>query len=275
VHRERAYAKVNLVLRVGPPGEGGLHQVCSLFASIDLADEVELHESPDGADSVICPSVPGENLAARALAAFREITAAELPPLAITIHKRIPVAAGLGGGSADAAAVLRAANEMAGRPLGGEDLVQLAAPLGSDVPSQIEPAHAIVTGKGEGVERVELPQLPLLLVPDEQGLATGEVFAELDRLGATRTVLDPAPLRRLAAAPAEELAARLENDLEPAALSLRPKLADTLERLREAGALGVRVTGSGPTCFGVFEDLGAAQRAWGHIPGSIVATVRQ
>jgi 4-diphosphocytidyl-2-C-methyl-D-erythritol kinase len=260
---------------VGPPGEGGLHQVCSLFASIDLADEVELHESPDGADSVICPSVPGENLAARALAAFREITAAELPPLAITIHKRIPVAAGLGGGSADAAAVLRAANEMAGRPLGGEDLVQLAAPLGSDVPSQIEPAHAIVTGKGEGVERVELPQLPLLLVPDEEGLATGEVFAELDRLGATRTVLDPAPLRRLAAAPAEELAARLENDLEPAALSLRPKLADTLERLREAGALGVRVTGSGPTCFGVFEDLGAAQRAWGHIPGSIVATVRQ
>jgi 4-diphosphocytidyl-2-C-methyl-D-erythritol kinase len=269
--RERAYAKVNLVLQVGRLAANGLHELCSLFVSIDLADEVELEERESGEDRVICPSVPGENLAALALARFRQATGDALPTVELRIHKAIPIAAGLGGGSADAAAALRAANELAGRPLDAEELVRLAAPLGSDVPSQIDPGHALVTGTGERVERVELPQLALVLVPQREGLETVSVYAELDRLGGGRRELDPAPLRELATAPVERIAAGMENDLQPAALSLRPDLAPVLDELRAAGALGAQISGSGPTCFGVFADLGAAQLACSRMDDALVA----
>jgi 4-diphosphocytidyl-2-C-methyl-D-erythritol kinase len=271
--REHAYAKVNLVLHVGPTAPNGLHEVCSLFASIDLADEIEVVERDSGPDRVVCPGVEGENLAARALELFREKVPG-LPPLEVTIHKLIPVAAGLGGGSADAAAVLRAANELAGAPLGGDTLMALAARLGSDVPSQVDPGHAIVTGTGDRVEPVELAQLAVVLVPQREGLGSGEVFAELDRLGGGRAELDPEPLHDLNGAPPEQLAAAMENDLQPAALSLRPELEAVLERLREAGARGVQVSGSGPTCFGLFAEFGDAQLARSHIEGSQVAVVR-
>src|SRR4051794_15438503 len=104
---ETAPAKVNLVLRVGPRRPDGLHDICSLFASLDLADEVTVEEA--SADEVACPGVDGPNLAHAAIEAFRDAVAPDLPPLRVTIGKRIPIAAGLGGGSADAAAVLRAA----------------------------------------------------------------------------------------------------------------------------------------------------------------------
>ncbi len=159
---ERAHAKVNLVLRVGAPREDGLHPLCSLFAALELADEVRVEpradgegEEPGGAaggrgDLVVCPGVEGDNLAAAAAAAFRAAAPeAGLPPLRIEIVKRIPVAAGLAGGSADAAAVLRAANWLAGSPLSADDLRAVAAGLGSDVPSQVAPAHAIVGCVGE------------------------------------------------------------------------------------------------------------------------------
>src|SRR5262245_6026576 len=113
--QERARAKLNLVLHVGHPRADGLHPLCSLFASIDLADDVVVAPTGLGADSVECPGVEGPNLAMAALSAFRNSAGAALPPLAVRISKRIPVAAGLGGGSADAAAVLRAANALAGQ----------------------------------------------------------------------------------------------------------------------------------------------------------------
>ena len=247
---ERAPAKVNLLLHVGPRRGDGLHELCSLFAAIDLADAITIEEA--AADEVVCEGVPGPNLALAAAERFREIAAPALPPLRVTIDKRIPVAAGLGGGSADAAAVLRAANELAGRPLDASGLRALGAGVGADVPSQIEPRHALVTGAGEAVEPVELPPMTLLLVPDEDGLATAEVYARADELGSTRPNLDPDEVRELAARPLVELAALLENDLEPAAVSLRPELTGRMEALRQAGALSARVTGSGPTVFGVF-----------------------
>ena len=272
--RERAYAKVNLVLHVGRRAANGLHELCSLFASVDLADELEVTALGSGEDRVVCPSVPGENLAGRALAAFRKASSAELPPVQVVIHKRIPVAAGLGGGSADAAATLRAANELAGRPLDSRELAEVAAGLGSDVPSQVDPRHAVVSGTGERVEPVALPPLVLVLAPQAEGLATGEVYAELDRRGGTRPSLDPEALRRLAAAPATELAAGVENDLQPAALSLRPELRGVLDQLMGGGALAAQVAGSGPSCFGLFGELGDAQRACSRLDGSLVAGLR-
>lgn len=279
IAEEEAPAKVNLVLHVGPPREDGLHSLCSLFASLDLADLVTV-EAVGSVDTVICPGVEGDNLAARALGAFRAAApGASLPPLRVTIAKRIPVAAGMAGGSADAAAVLRAANTLSGEPLDIEGLRRVGAGLGSDVPSQIEPRSALVTGTGEGVEPVRLPSLSLVVIAQEHGLSTPAVYAELDRLRSAgelgpRASLSPAPLRALAAGSIDELAAGIENDLEAPALSLRPELDRPLESLRDAGALGVRITGSGPTAFGIFRDLGCAAAAARTIPGALVASTR-
>jgi 4-diphosphocytidyl-2-C-methyl-D-erythritol kinase len=264
VIRERAPAKVNLVLHVGRPRHDGMHELCSLFASIDLADEVTVEEHDQ--DEVVCAEVPESNIALAAVRVFREQAAPQLPPLLVTIEKRIPVAAGLGGGSADAAAVLRAANELAGRPVSADALRELGMRIGADVPSQVEPRHALVTGAGEHVEPLDLPPMTLLLVPDEAGLSTAEVYRQADALGTTRERLDPDHVRELAARPLFELAAVLENDLEGAAVSLRPDLAEGMDALREAGALTARVTGSGPTVFGVFHageapDVAGAIRA--------------
>jgi 4-diphosphocytidyl-2-C-methyl-D-erythritol kinase len=274
VLRERAYVKLKLVLHVGLPREDGLHPICSLMASIDLADELSAIPRESGADRVDSPGVPGENLVTRALAAFRARAGVELPPLELRVDKRIPVAAGLGGGSADAAAALRIANELTGRPLGHEELLRLAADLGSDVPSQIEPRHALVHGVGERVEALVLPRMAVVLIPDADGLSTAAVYAELDRLGGWRTELHPDALRRLAGSHPIELAAALENDLQRAALSLRPDLEERLEALRAAGALGAAVSGSGPTCFGLFTDTGASDEAAASIPGALVSELR-
>jgi len=285
---ERAHAKVNLVLRVGPPHADGLHPLCSLFVALELADEVTVGLGAASTDEVLCPGVEGDNLAACAIAAFRAAAPdVPLPPLRIEIQKRIPIAAGLAGGSADAAAVLRAANALAGAPLSPDQLREIAADLGSDVPSQVEPAHAIVSGVGERVERVDLPPMTLVLVPQDEGLSTAAVYGELDRLrddaaGSPSLAVGPAdagppdrlasdPLRRLAAGPLEQIAAGLANDLQPAALSLRPELAEPIATLRDAGALAAQVSGSGPTTFGLFADRVAAERAAATIDGQRAA----
>jgi 4-diphosphocytidyl-2-C-methyl-D-erythritol kinase len=274
VFHERAYAKLNLVLHVGRPRVDGMHPLCSLFASIDLADDVTAEPTPDGADSVECPGVAGPNLALAAVAAVRNRLGGAVPPIRLRIAKRIPVAAGLGGGSADAAAVLRIANRIAGERLAATELRELAAALGSDVPSQLEPGHALVQGTGELLERMQLPPLAVVLLPAREGLSTGAVYAELDRTGGGRDRLDPEPLRRLATAAPAELAAALENDLQPAALTLRPELDETLARIRAAGALGTALSGSGPTCFGLFEERPAAERAAATFPGALVSELR-
>ena len=274
---EPAYAKVNLVLRVGPRLPGGLHTVCSIFASLALADLVTVREA--AGDSVRCPGVEGPNLASDAVLAFRS-EVPDLPPLAVTIEKRVPVAAGLGGGSADAAAVLRAANRLTGAPLSPGALRAIAAPLGSDVPSQVAPRHALVSGVGERVEAIDLPSMALALLAAEGGLATGTVFDELDRLR-TRDRWQPEPerlepdsLRALARGSIAALATGLENDLEAAAMSLRPELAEAVASLIRAGALGAQVTGSGPTVFGIFPDLETAAAATAGLPGAIVTETR-
>ena len=131
VLHERAYAKLNLVLHVGPPGDDGMHPLCSLFASIDLADYLVGGPSDRAEDTVECAGVEQPNLGVAAIAAFRERVRGELPAVHVRIDKRIPVAAGLAGGSADAAATLRAANRLAGEPVGGDALRRIATTLGS------------------------------------------------------------------------------------------------------------------------------------------------
>jgi 4-diphosphocytidyl-2-C-methyl-D-erythritol kinase len=257
-----APAKLNLCLYLGPRREDGLHELCSLFEPLTLADPIQIDErAPGELDEVVCPDVDGENLAARALVALREHGWGS-PPLRVEIEKRIPVAAGLGGGSADAAAVLRLARGEV------DDLAALAAEIGADVPSQLEPALALVGGAGERVERLPEPAPhAVVLLPGGGGLSTAEVFAEADRLGLGRGVGEleelASRLRVAAGAGASPLAFAelLVNDLEPAARSLRPAIGEALAALREAGAPLVLLTGSGPTAFGLFEDLAAARAA--------------
>ena len=267
---EPAFAKLNLILHVGAPRADGLHPLCSIFASLDLADAVEVEVARSGPDSVDCPGVHGPNLAEAALLAFRR-RVPSLPPLRVTIDKRIPVAAGLGGGSADAAAVLRCANRLCEQPLSSDALHEIAARLGSDVPSQVEPGHALVQGVGEIVEPVDLPRLGIVLAPQLEGLSTAEVYAQLDRMTAWRERLDPQPLRDFVRRPDPSA---LENDLQPAALALRPELAAGLAALRDLGALGTLMSGSGPTCFGLFADHEQAGHAALQFEGAIATELR-
>jgi 4-diphosphocytidyl-2-C-methyl-D-erythritol kinase len=254
-----APAKLNLCLFLGPRREDGLHELCSLFEPLTLADSIEVAEAEG--DEVVCAGVEGENLAARALAALRDAGWGG-PSLRIKIEKRIPVAAGLGGGSADAAAILRLAGDRI------EHLDAIAAELGADVPSQLVPALSLVRGAGEWVERLPDPAPhAVLLLPGGGGLSTAEVFAEADRLGLGRNAaaLDSlaAHLHEAAGAGASPLdyAQLLANDLEPAARSLRPEIGEALDALRAAGAPVALLTGSGPTAFGLFPTLAGAKSA--------------
>jgi 4-diphosphocytidyl-2-C-methyl-D-erythritol kinase len=257
----RAPAKLNLCLYLGPGREDGLHELRSIFCPLMLADRIQV--GSDERDEVVCEGVDGPNLAAEALTALRE-RGWRSPPLRIEIEKRIPVAAGLGGGSADAAAVLR----LADGDVNGVD--EVAARIGADVTSQLRPAFALVGGAGERVEPLPEPgEFAVVLIPFDEGLRAGEVYAEADRLGLGRSAPDldgiEARIRAAAVAGASplEYADLLRNDLQAAAVSLRPEIGDALEALAGAGAPVTFVAGSGPTVAGLFEHIVAADRAAG------------
>jgi 4-diphosphocytidyl-2-C-methyl-D-erythritol kinase len=260
--RALAPAKVNLSLFLGGTREDGRHRLVTLFESLSLADELAL-ELGDGVDEVVCPGVEGENLAARALAGLRE-RGWDAPPVRVRIAKHIPVAAGMAGGSADAAATLRLAMALApGRP---EEVDALAAELGADVPGQLLPGLSVGTGAGELIEHFEpLPGHAFVVLPSPFQLSTPDVFREADRLGLPRS---DAELERLYGALVSALAPDprlpeelLVNDLEPAAVSLCPWCAEALDALRGAGAEHAMVSGSGPTVVGIWWGQGAAGRA--------------
>lgn len=252
----RAPGKVNLCLFLGPVREDGRHELVTLFESVSVADEVAVATLGRGSfDEVVCPGVDGPNLAERALAGLRE-RGWDAPPVRVTIEKQIPVAGGMGGGSADAAAVLRMAPTFSAVAAGVAE--EVAASLGADVPSQLVPGVAIGTGAGEAVHRFSEPIAPhaFAVVPLGFELSTAEVYREADRLGLPRDAGELASrhreLRRALDAGAELPAKLLVNELEPAALSLAPEIGRALEAVREARAAHAMVSGSGPTVFGVW-----------------------
>jgi 4-diphosphocytidyl-2-C-methyl-D-erythritol kinase len=253
---ERAPGKVNLSLFVGAPRADGLHPLVSVVQAVTLADELTME--PGERDEVVCPGVDGPNLAATALAAFRARTGWDGPPQRITIAKRIPVAAGMGGGSADAAAALRlAAHAAGGAP--AALLHELAVALGADVPSQLEPGRVLMSGAGEHVEPLPRPApFGLVIVPSAATLSTPEVYRAFDRLGGARS---PAELERAAAAARAGEPPPPVNDLEPAARALCPAIDPVLADVRAAGARAAMVSGSGPTVFGLFDTPAAARVA--------------
>ena len=254
-----APAKLNLCLYVGPRREDGLHEIRSLFEPLELADELQITEAVE--DEVIIEGIDGPDLAATARVALRE-HGWDGPPLRIEVSKRVPVAAGLGGGSADAAAVLRLARGQV------EGLRSVAAGIGADVPSQLQPRPCLVAGAGEVIEPAPAPgDHGVVLIPQPKGLSTGEVYAEADRQGIARGDAELEAIRRRLRDAVDEggspLAYRehLVNDLQPAAISLRPEIEEALGALEGAGAAHAMVTGSGPTVFGLYESVDEAGHA--------------
>jgi 4-diphosphocytidyl-2-C-methyl-D-erythritol kinase len=266
-----APAKLNLCLYLGQLRDDGRHELRSIFEPLALADRIEVTEAE--LDQVVSLDIEGENLAETALKALRA-QGWKGAPLQVEIDKVIPVAAGLGGGSADAAAVLRlAVGEVDG-------IEEIAAKLGADVPSQLAPRPLLVAGAGERFEPIPVPAAHgVVLIPSAEGLETAAVYTEADRLASARGAgeLDQieAKLRQATAGGASPLdyPELLVNDLQTAALSLRPQIGEALEALRGAGAKVAMVTGSGPTAFGLFEDAAAAERATGALHQSFPAAI--
>jgi 4-diphosphocytidyl-2-C-methyl-D-erythritol kinase len=291
VHRALAPAKVNLGLFLGASRpHDGKHELVTVMLSISLADELTLEpraDPGDGGDEVLCPGLdgpPSENLALRALQAFRRVTGWEAPPQRLVIEKRIPVAAGLGGGSADAAGALRLAAHASG--LGDQELLlQIATTLGADVPAQITPGCWLATGAGEELRALPDPgdSLAFLILPYGEGLSTGAVYEEADRLAIPRTAEALQSARAMVEAAWEGPGARdaargasgarepaggasgareaahpvlteelLHNDLQQPAVLLCPGILDRLTRARASQSDLTVISGSGPTVIGVF-----------------------
>jgi 4-diphosphocytidyl-2-C-methyl-D-erythritol kinase len=281
--KETAPAKVNLCLFLGGVRADGRHELVTLFESVSLADELELTVLDEGLDEVRCPGVEGPNLVSAALAALRDAGWAG-PPVRIEIDKRIPVAAGLGGGSADAAAALRLASAVQDVPDGV--LERIARGLGADVPGQLRPGLSLGTGAGEELEPLEpLADHAFVIVPQPFPLATAEVYREADRLGLPRSQDELAGCRRAVAAavaPGAALPDRIVvSDLQRATLSLAPDVAQALDDVRAAGADQALVCGSGPTVMGVYWGEQARPRAehglkrlTGKDPRAVFATPR-
>ncbi len=267
--RVRVPAKINLHLGVGPLRPDGYHELNTVYHAISLFDELTarpgdtLTLTMEGEGAGELP-LDESNLAIRAVHALAEH--ARVPAHArLHLRKQIPLAGGLAGGSADAAAALVACDTLWGTGLSRDDLAAVAAGIGSDVPFLIYGGTVLGTGHGEAVS-------PILARPHswhwvvaiaESGLSTPEVYRELDRL--RDTAWSPTPLGNadqlmtaLRQRDPRVLGAALANDLQPAALSLRPALADVLKAGYAAGALAGIVSGSGPTCVFLARDAGHA-----------------
>lgn len=266
---QTAPAKLNLCLYLGPRRPDGYHELASIFEPLSLHDTLTV--TPTERDEVICEGVEGENLASQALRLLRS-EGWSADPVRIEIEKRIPVAAGLGGGSADAAAVLRLGVGEVDDPAG------LAAVIGADVPSQIHPMVCLVEGIGQKLTSLPEPaEHWVVLLPFAEGLSTAEVFTEADRLGAHRSMDELREISGRLWAVASNAVSPLSypgllvNDLESAAISLRPEIGLAKERLATAGARFVGMTGSGPTVFGLSANRGEAEAVGAELgPGAIV-----
>ncbi len=279
----RAPAKINMGLRLLGIRDDGYHTLESVFAPIEIWDDLKLEVSPGEPriDLEIEPVVSDEmpvrlaavtagpdNLVVRAAAAFCKQTGVEAR-IRLRLRKQIPAGAGLGGGSSDAAAVLLGLASIFDLELEHEMLCTLALSLGADVPFFLSPSPALVSGIGEKIESLAgLPALDLVVANPGIPLPTVEVYRATDALRSALTEPKPGSTMRAISrlrgetgdlAPA--LGELLINDLEPAASRLCPPVARLTKRLREFGAIGVSMSGSGATVFGVFESEDGASQA--------------
>ncbi|MEI6446820.1 MAG: hypothetical protein WCO96_02925 [Actinomycetes bacterium] len=274
--RVAAQAKINLCLLLGPLRDDGYHEVMTVILPVELADSVSIGPSTAAVDEVVCPGVEGDNLAATALRLFREHSGWDGPPVRIEIEKRVPVAAGMGGGSADAAAALRLIGEVSA--MAGSGVAERIAPLiGADVPAMLDGRPVLATGIGERLEPLPDPfACGLLILPARGGLSTPAVFSRAGELGLRReqSDLERAAMEVRSAAASAGWLPPVDlvglNDLGVAAADLSIEVGDSLRTAHDCGADRAFVTGSGPTVVGLFEGrdgFGRAQEAEARLEG--------
>jgi 4-diphosphocytidyl-2-C-methyl-D-erythritol kinase len=266
-----AHAKINVGLAVLAREAGGFHQIETVFCRLELADEIEIATGGDGLRFSVAgpPEDPGPppdlgppdaNLARRAAVAFHEATG-RARDVTIRLVKRIPAGGGLGGGSSDAAAVLAELNRIEGSPVPADGLLRLGAGLGSDVPFFLAGAP-LTLAWGRGTRLLPLPALPsapVLLVLPPAGVSTPEAYAALAATRSPDHACPPAVLP--AAIRAWEDLAGAVNDFEPVIFQRLPLLARIRAAVADSGAVVARMTGTGSTIFGIYNDAAIAARA--------------
>ena len=269
---EPAHAKINLHLDVTGILPNGFHSVRTVMQTVSLSDTVTLTARDDGALTVTCDdtSVPSgkDNLAYRAAQAFCRKLGKNVGT-DIFIEKRIPMAAGLAGGSADAAAVLRGINTLCGSPMSQEELCRIGSALGSDIPFCIVGGAALAEGKGDLLcPFPTMPHCSIVVAKGGEGVSTPEAYRLLDRLYGGFVTPDCHPT--VSTCPLEKavserdvtaVANAIFNIFEEPILSIRPVAAEIKRRLMDNGALGAMMSGSGPSVFGIFDTPEAARIA--------------
>lgn len=272
--RERAFAKLNLTLDVLGKRTDGYHDLRMVMQSVALCDEVTLSPRQDGALYARCnfPFLPtGDgNLAVIAARRFWAALGREPVGMDITIHKQIPVCAGLAGGSSDAAAVLRALNGMQGGPFAPAALAEIGAGVGSDVPYCVLGGTALAEGRGERI--TPLPSLPfchVVVCKPDFPISTPELFGRIDSVKLRCRPDTGGMLAALEVGDLAGVARRLYNVFEDALTERhRDKVTQIKSVLIQQGALGACMSGSGPTVFGLFDDLDSARTAYEELRGA-------
>jgi 4-diphosphocytidyl-2-C-methyl-D-erythritol kinase len=269
-----AAAKINLFLHVGPPTPDGYHPICSLMTFADVGDELAVRTSDESGFSIDGPfasELQGEtrNLVTQASKALRALSGATAPPpVALRLTKILPIAAGLGGGSADGAAALRLLCPIFGVDLDDRRLIELARDLGSDVSACLRSRMTLAKGRGDDLSPApRMPALHAVLVNPRIASPTGEVYRAYDDAPAPEGANEPdAPAEITSVRGAVAYLAACRNDLEAPAVRLRPRIGDVLARLAvQPETLMARMSGSGATCFALCEDEAAAAALAGRL----------
>lgn len=273
---ERAHAKLNVFLRVLGRRADGYHDIETLLLPLELHDVVTVTLAEafavevTGERAAELVSAGGESLVARAADAFARATGLDrLPSIVVTVDKRIPVAAGMGGGSADAAAVLRALGRLHG--VGRADLLAIGAEVGADVPALVHGGAVFAQGRGERVTGVHAVTTQWAVAPLAFGVRTSDAYRWWDE--DPRTGPDPGALiAAFETGNDEVLGSALFDDLQAGVVDRHPEVGATLDALRAAGALGAVMTGSGPTVVALARHLGQAGAFAAAVPGAFATS---
>ncbi len=264
----RAYAKINWFLQVTGSRPDGYHELIMLMQRINLYDDLHFEKTDDGQITLIddaanpVPIPPEQNLIVRVARAFQEQAHCH-EGVRIKCYKRIPAGAGLGGGSADAAATLLALNQLWGLSYTRAALQSLALPFGADIPYCLEEGPAIVRGIGESLSPVDFGVIPwLVLLKPQQSLSTKDVFSKYHQAAPHQRIDVLQTLDAIRKKSYHNLHNVCGNDLQPAAVSLMPQIHEALEYLRHNGALYAQMSGSGSAVFGVYKCQQEARQAW-------------
>lgn len=254
----KAYAKINLNLDITGIRDDGYHMVAMVMQQIDLYDWVSVSPAQKGIElGISLEGLPTneKNIAYRAARLLIELFPDKIKGVKIYIHKYIPIAAGMAGGSTDAAAVLTGMNEVFELGLSTNELCEIGLKLGADVPFCIRGGTYLAEGIGELLTKIQtMPDCFLVIAKPNFGISTKDAYREYDSLS---DVIHPdmeAMLTGLRCQDLTKISSALENVLEQVAVKSHPIISEIISKMKELGAIGARMTGSGPTVFGIFDD---------------------